>query len=120
MPPLPSAILFATLTAVATCAPAIPLLSPPNNTVTTYQCTSSPKWANPHFRRRECYSAVASEAFVGELRDFDNEPVEFYTRTGGLSPLQRRENLQPVPRKYTSGTQVTQKIPSPPYYTLIY
>ena len=104
MTPLLSAILVATLTAIATSAPAIPLVSPPNHTVTTYQCTSSPKWADPDFRRRECYSAVASEAFLDELIDFDTEPVEFYTKTGGLSPLQRRQNIQPVPRKYTIGT----------------
>ena len=104
MTPLPSAILFATLTTIATCAPAIPLLSPTNATVTTYQCTNSPKWAAPDFRRRECYSTVASEAFLDELTDFDTEPVEFYTNTRGrLSPLQRRLTIQPVPRKYTSG-----------------
>ena len=108
MNPLLSAILFATLAAIATCAPAIPLISPTNGTLTTYQCTDSQKWAAPDFRRRDCYMTVASEAFLDELTDFGDEHVEFYTDTGGgLSPLSRRINLQPVPRKYTSGNSTS-------------
>lgn len=104
MTSLLSAILFATLAAIVTSAPVIPLFSPTNDTLTTYQCTRSPKWAAPEFRRRECYSTIVSEAFLDELTDFDVEPVEFYTDAGGLSPLERRLTIQPVPRKYTSGT----------------
>ena len=118
--PLLSAILFATLTAVATCAPATPLVSPTNGTLTTYQCTGSQKWAAPDFRRRACYMTVTTEAFLDELTDFGDEPVEFYTDTSGLSPLQRRLNLQPVPRKYTSGKSLNQIFHSRPHQLQTY
>ena len=107
MIPLLATTLFATLAAIAISAPAISLVPPTNGTLTTYQCTGSQKWAAPDFRGRECYMTVTTEAFMDELTDFGDEPVEFYTDTGGLSPLQRRLNLQPVPRKYTSGMSVT-------------
>ena len=113
MIPLLSTTLFATLAAIATCAPAIPLVFPTNSTLTTYQCTDSQKWAAPDFRRRECYMTIKSKAFLDELDDFGDESVEFYTNAGGLPPLQRKFNLQPVPRKYTSGMSVTQKPHSP-------
>lgn len=106
-----SAILFATLAAIATCAPAISLASPTNNTVTTYQCTDSQKWAAPGFSRGDCYKAVTSGAFADELTDFGNEEVEFYTDTGGPIPLPEAHDLQAVPRKYPSGKSTRDIIP---------
>lgn len=63
---------------------------------------------------------VTSEAFLDELIDFGDEPVEFYMDTGGLSPLQRRLTPQAVPRKYTSGMQVTQTFHSHPHHLIRY
>ena len=119
MIPMLSAIFFAALAAIATCAPAaISLLSPINGTLTTYQCTGSQKWAAPDFRRRECYMTVVSEAFLDELKDFGDEPVEFFTDTGGgLSPLRKRLTDQAVPRKYTSGKSVNQALHPTPHTT---
>ena len=57
---------------------------------------------------------LTSEAFQDELTDFGDEPVEFYTDTSGLSPLQRRLNIQAVPRKYTSGMPNQPNIPITP------
>ena len=106
-----SAILFATLAAIATCAPAISLASPTNNTVTIYQCTDSQKWAAPIFRRGDCYYAVATGAFADELADFGADEVEFYTDDGGHIPLPEAHDLQAVPRKYTFGKSTRAVVP---------
>ena len=104
-----SAILFATLAAIATCAPAIFIASPTNNTFTTFQCTDSQKWAAPGFHPKDCYKAVASGAFVDELTDFGADEVEFYTFDGGPEPLPVGNSLQEVPRKYTFGKSKSTK-----------
>ena len=72
-----SAVLFATLAAIATCAPAISVASSTNNTPLLYQCTDSEKWTAPGLNRGDCYMALAPGAFVDELRYFDDELVEF-------------------------------------------
>ena len=106
-----SAVLFATLAAIATCAPAISVASPTNNTPTLYQCTDSEKWTAPIFLRGDCYMALASGAFVDELNYFDDELVEFYTDGGGPLSLPENQPRQAVPRKYTFGKSTRHFIP---------
>ena len=106
------AILFATLAAIATCAPAISITSPTNNTFTTFQCTDSRKWAASKFHPKDCYKAVASGAFADELTDFGADEVEFYTFNGEPEPLPVDYYLQKVPRKYTFGKSTKHLTPS--------